>query len=87
MQRDGEKPGRTPSLEKTSLVATIAQCNIMALQGILSIPIHAFVTSVQINHFCDFIYDSPLWQLVKQLVVAKMITKWFAIAYATYICD
>jgi hypothetical protein len=35
------------------------------LQGILSIPTHAFATFVQINHFYDFRYDCPLWHLVK----------------------
>jgi hypothetical protein len=35
------------------------------LQRIMPIPTHAFVTSVQINHFCDFRYDYPLWHLVK----------------------
>jgi hypothetical protein len=67
MQGDGEKARRTPSLEEASLVTTIAQRKIVALQGILSSPIHVFAISVQINHFCDFIYDCLLWHLVKQL--------------------
>jgi hypothetical protein len=33
--------------------------------GILSIPTHASVTSIQIYHFCDFRYDCPPWHLVK----------------------
>ncbi len=47
----------------THVVAIFA--TFASLQGILSIPIHAFATSVQINHFCDFRYDCPLWHLVK----------------------
>jgi hypothetical protein len=38
-----------------------------SLQGILSIHTHAFMTSVQINHFCDFRYDYLLWHLVKMI--------------------
>jgi hypothetical protein len=38
---------------------------LLTLQGIQSIPIHAFATFIQINHFCDFKYDYPLWHLVK----------------------
>jgi hypothetical protein len=37
------------------------------LQRILSIPTHAFVTFVQINYFCDFKYDCPLWHSVKMI--------------------
>ncbi len=36
-----------------------------SLQGILSIPTHAFVTFVQINNSYDFRYDYPPWHLVK----------------------
>jgi hypothetical protein len=38
-----------------------------SLQGILFIPTHAFVISVQINHFYDFRYDYPMWHLVKMI--------------------
>jgi hypothetical protein len=38
---------------------------ISTLQGIMSIPIHAFVTYVQINHFYEYRCDYPLWHLVK----------------------
>jgi hypothetical protein len=37
----------------------------ISLQGILSIPIEAFVTCVQINHFCNYRCKCPLWHLVK----------------------
>ncbi len=38
---------------------------ISTLQGTMSIPIHAFVTYVQINHFCDYRCNYPLWHLLK----------------------
>jgi hypothetical protein len=44
----------------THVVAIFA--TFASLQGILSIPIHAFATSVQINHFCDFRYN---WMKMK----------------------
>ncbi len=36
-----------------------------SLQKILSIPTHASMTSIQINHLCYFIYDYLMWHLVK----------------------
>jgi hypothetical protein len=38
---------------------------LLTLQGIQSISTCAFATFIQINHFCDFKYDYPLWHLVK----------------------
>jgi hypothetical protein len=40
----------------------------ISLQGIFSIPTHAFAKSVQIHHFCDFRYDCFLWHLVKIII-------------------
>ncbi len=44
----------------------------LSLQGILSIPTHAFATFIQINCFCDFRYDYPSRHLVKRLVVSHI---------------
>jgi hypothetical protein len=47
---------------------TLTQLNKnVSLQGILSIPTHAFATCVQINHFCDFKSNCPPWHLVKTI--------------------
>ncbi len=39
----------------------------VSLQGILSIPTHAFVVCVQINYFCNYRCECPLWHLVKMI--------------------
>jgi hypothetical protein len=35
------------------------------VQAVKFIPTHAFVTSIQINHFRNFRFDCPSWHLVK----------------------
>jgi len=57
------------------------------LQRIMSIPTHAFVTSIQINHFCDFRYDCPPWHLVKTIGNCIMTSNWFKVTYAIYTCN
>jgi len=39
----------------------------VSLQGILSIPTHAFLVCVQINYFCNYKCECPLWHLVKMI--------------------
>jgi hypothetical protein len=54
-----------------------------SLQGILSIPIHAFVTFIQINHFCKYKYDYLLWHLRKMTCNHINDSK----VVCNYICD
>lgn len=55
-------PNPLPSLDKFIIPINLSH---VPLQEMMSISTHVFATCVQVNHFCDYQCNYPLWHHVK----------------------